>query len=104
MASPIACRVLIVGGGLAGPMLVDLTADGIYNRVGWLEAYGLHWARDEAGRYVALPAQGHAVPRVALLVEGPDAAMRALREGAETRGANLREGLQVTHLFVEGSR
>src|SRR4051794_3581200 len=33
--------LLTAGEGLSEPLLVDLTADGIYNRLGWLEAYGL---------------------------------------------------------------
>lgn len=92
------------GCDLSDPMLVNMTVDGVYNRMGWMEAYGLHWVRGEEGRYLLLPSTGHSVARLALLQEGSEALMRALRGGFEHLGGVVGDKVHITRLFAKNGQ
>lgn len=96
--------ILAHGGRLGDPTLADFTAAGIYNRIGWLESYGLHVVRDASGTYRGFPAPGHALNRVLLLEEPASAVLEKIRKSARVFGATLADGLYVTRLFVEEGR
>jgi succinate dehydrogenase / fumarate reductase flavoprotein subunit len=92
------------GGGLADPALADFTAAGIYNRIGWLESYGLHVVRDASGKYRGFPSPGHRLNHVLLLEEPGGEVLEKVRKSARVFGATLADGLYVTRLFVEDGR
>jgi succinate dehydrogenase/fumarate reductase flavoprotein subunit len=96
--------ILAHGGRLGDPTIADFTAAGIYNRIGWLESYGLHVVRDASGAYRGFPSPAHGLNRV-LLVEEPAAeVLERVRKSARVFGATFAEGLYVTRLFVEDGR
>lgn len=88
------------GGGKSDPTLVELTVDGIYNRIGWMEAYGLHWERGPDGALVGLKAPGHSGARLAFLREEPAAVLRVLRQGAQHLDGRFLERIWITRLLV----
>jgi succinate dehydrogenase/fumarate reductase flavoprotein subunit len=92
------------GCDLSDPRLADFTAAGIYNRIGWLESYGLHVSREPAGTYRGLPAPGHGLNRVLLLDEPPSEVIDRIRRSAEIFGVGRADGLYVTRLFLDGER
>lgn len=89
------------GGNLSDPVLADFTAAGIYNRIGWLENYGLHLARTQEGLYRGFPSLGHSLERILLIEEAPRGVIEKIRKSAELFGATCAEGLYITKLFVE---
>jgi succinate dehydrogenase/fumarate reductase flavoprotein subunit len=97
-------EILAHGGRLGDPTLADFTAAGIYNRIGWLESYGLHVVRDASGAYRGFPAPGHALNCVLLVEEPAVEVLEKVRTSARVFGATLAEGLHVTRLFVEDGR
>ncbi|GEM_PF-5156216 len=97
--------VMAVGGHLSDPVLVDLAIRGIYNRIGWLEAYGLQLVRDgDRGIYRVFSAPGHSQPRVCVLIGSPNAAMRAFQQGAAKLGVQFHEKTYVTKILTQNGR
>jgi succinate dehydrogenase/fumarate reductase flavoprotein subunit len=92
------------GCDLSDPRLADFTAAGVYNRIGWLESYGLHVSREPAGTYRGLPAPGHGLNRVLLLDEPPREVIDRIRRSAEIFGVDRADGLYVTRLLLDGER
>jgi succinate dehydrogenase / fumarate reductase flavoprotein subunit len=92
------------GAGLADPTLVELTVDGIYNRIGWMEAYGLHWQRNAEKKFAALSAPGHGGARVAVLQEAPAEVLRVLKQGARHLDGRFVDGIFITRLLSSAGR
>ncbi len=90
------------GAGLCDPTLVELTVDGVYNRIGWMEAYGLHWQRNADGKFAGIAAPGHTGGRVAVLQEGSAEVMRVLKGGATHLGGIFRDRIWITRLLHAG--
>jgi succinate dehydrogenase / fumarate reductase flavoprotein subunit len=92
------------GGGRSDPTLVELTVDGIYNRIGWMEAYGLHWARTPNKAFAGLHASGHRGASIAYLQEEPAAVMGVLKAGARHLDGRFLDRIWITRLFVSDGR
>ena len=92
------------GCDLSDPRLADFTAAGIYNRIGWLESYGLHVSREPAGTYRGFPAPGHGLNRVLLIDEPPREVIDRIGRSAEVFGVDTAHGLYVTRLLLAGGR
>jgi succinate dehydrogenase / fumarate reductase flavoprotein subunit len=92
------------GCGLGDPRLADFTAAGIYNRIGWLESYGLHVSREPAGTYRGFPAPGHRLNRALLLDEPSRVVIDRIRTSARVFGVTGVDGLYVTRLLLDGRR
>jgi succinate dehydrogenase/fumarate reductase flavoprotein subunit len=93
-------EIIDTGGGLSDPTLVELTVDGIYNRIGWMEAYGLHWQRTEDKAFAAFSAPGQGAARLAVLQEGPAAVMRVLEQGARHLDGRFLQRIWITRLLT----
>lgn len=93
------------GGDLVDPQLADFTAAGVYNRIGWLESYGLHVVRDDTTRaYRSFPSPGHTLGRVLLLEEPAREVLEKIRKSATVFGASFADGLHVTRILIDGGR
>lgn len=92
------------GGGKSDPTLVELTVDGIYNRIGWMEAYGLHWERNADKTFAALEAPGHRGACIAYLREAPAEVIRVLKQGAQHLDGRFLERIWITRLLTGEGR
>lgn len=93
------------GGDLVDPQLADFTAAGVYNRIGWLESYGLHVVRDDTTRaYRSFPSPGHTLGRVLLIEEPAREMLEKIRKSAAVFGASFADGLHVTRILADGGR
>ena len=97
-------EILRHGADLGDARLADFTAAGIYNRIGWLESYGLHLVRTPTGAYRGFPSPGHSVARVQLVEEATAMVLDAIRRSAERFGVAVASGLHVTRIFVDGGQ
>jgi succinate dehydrogenase / fumarate reductase, flavoprotein subunit len=96
--------ILRHGSHLGDPGLADFTAAGIYNRIGWLESYGLHVVRDTSGAYRGFGAPAHRLNRVLLIEEPPSNVLEQVDRSAARFGVARADGLHVTRLLVEHGR
>ncbi|MSQ52683.1 MAG: FAD-binding protein [Betaproteobacteria bacterium] len=92
------------GAGLCDPILVEITVDGIYNRIGWMESYGLHWQRNADKTFTAVSAPGHSGARIAMLEEGPADVMRVMKQGIRHLDGRILDGIWITRLLTAKGR
>jgi succinate dehydrogenase/fumarate reductase flavoprotein subunit len=93
-------EILAHGDGLGDPTLAEFIVDGIYNRMAWLESYGLQFLRDGERRYIAFPTPGHSEPRTFVMRDAPDEVMEKIRRSASHLAVQFHDRTCVMKLLT----